>query len=97
MLLKMFTVYDSKAEAYLPPFYLPAAGAAVRHFTDTASDPNHAFGRHPGDYTLFQVGVFDDQHASFSILDAHVNLGTALELRSAEQPDLPLLNEMKAG
>lgn len=79
MLLKMFTVYDSKAEAYLPPFYLAASGQAVRTFADTANDPNHAFGKHPSDYTLFEIGVFDDQHASFNILDAKISLGTAQE------------------
>lgn len=94
MLLKMFTIYDSKAEAYLPPFYLSASGQAIRHFSDTASDPNHAFCKHPSDYTLFEVGIFDDQHASFKILDAKISHGTALELQT--EPPLPFDKLKKA-
>jgi hypothetical protein len=99
MLLRMFTVFDSKAEAFLPPFYLAAVGQAIRHFSDTASDPQHAFGRHPDDYTLFQIGTFDDQHASFDILESKISLGTALELLNPDRlpSEPPLLKEMKAG
>lgn len=98
MLLKIFTVYDCKAEAYLPPFYLSAVGQALRHFADTANDASHPFGKHPADYTLFQIGQFDDQHASISMLEAKISLGTALEALdlapSEVQPSL--LDKMKA-
>lgn len=88
MLLQMFTVYDSKAEAYLPPFFMAARGAAVRSFSDTCNDPTHAFNQHPEDYTLFHLGQYDDQHATFDISDAKTSLGLALDF--VKQLDLPL-------
>ena len=61
MISKMYTVFDSAAGAYLPPFYQPSRGAAVRVFRDTANDENSMIGKHPGDYTLFEIGEYDDQ------------------------------------
>jgi len=63
MKLHIFTVYDSKAQAYLPPFFLPNTAIATRTFTNAANDKGHAFGANPADYTLFHVGHFDDDTA----------------------------------
>lgn len=79
MKLKMFTVFDSKAEAYLPPFYMQSTGQALRSFEDTCNDETHAFHKHPADYTLFELGVWDDENCQFSLHDANVNLGNAIE------------------
>ena len=35
-------------------------GAAQRMIGDMVSSEGHAFNRHPEDYTLFEVGTFDD-------------------------------------
>jgi len=63
MLLKMFSIYDAKAKAYFPPFYLVNSAMAVRVLSDCVNDPSHAFSRNPSDYSLFEVGVFDDSNA----------------------------------
>jgi hypothetical protein len=80
MLLQVFSVYDSKAEAYLPPFYIPAIGAAIRHFSDSANDPQTAFHKHPEDYGLFHLGSFDDNLCSFDLLPTPLHLGLAQDL-----------------
>ncbi len=93
MIHQMFTVFDSKAEAYLPPFYMQTRGAAIRAFQDTVNDPNHAFNKHPADYTLFIIGEFDDSTAAFNIHDVRKSCGNALEFKieaHIPQPTLPL-------
>lgn len=60
MILKIFSVYDSKAKAHLPPFFLPEEGMAIRTFKDCINSKEHQFGAHPEDYTLKQIGTFDD-------------------------------------
>lgn len=65
MNLECFAVWDSKAMAYLPPFFMPNAAMALRVFTDCVNDPAHQWGRHPEDYTLFFVGRFDTLLGSF--------------------------------
>lgn len=71
MIFKIFSVFDEKAAAYLPPFYLPTTPMAVRSFADCVNDPGHAFGKHPQDFTLFELGSFDDSSAEFRELDKH--------------------------
>lgn len=60
MIHKMYSVYDSKGDSYTPPFYDHAEGRALRTFADCCNDPEHQFGKHPEDYTLFDMGQFDD-------------------------------------
>lgn len=60
MLQILFSIYDSKAECYLPPFSYPAVGQGIRMFTDLAADREHPIGRHKSDYRLCRVGEFDD-------------------------------------
>lgn len=78
MLIKMFTVYDSKAEAYMQPFFMQSVGAALRAFSDTVNDPSHAFSKHPEDYILFELGTYDDATASIQ-QNAPRSLGVAIE------------------
>lgn len=79
----MFTVYDSKAKAYLPPFYQVMTGQATRIFKNSADDPKHQFGANPEDYTLFHLGEFDDDNAKFEIKKTPESLGTAQEFQTA--------------
>lgn len=71
------TVYDMKTEAYLRPFFAMTTGEAIRTFTDSIADPQSMFNRHPADFTLFKIGVYDD---SLGVLTScpPENLGNAL-------------------
>lgn len=61
-----FSIYDSKAECFSPPFFRPAPGQAIRDFTDLANDPNTTIGKHPSDYGLYRIGEFDDGNGSIT-------------------------------
>ncbi len=75
---RMFVVFDSKARAYLPPFFMPEAGQAVRVFSDMCNSDDHAFGKHPEDYTLFEIGTFDDREGKVLQLKASITHGVGL-------------------
>jgi len=79
----IFTVYDSKAEAYLQPFYAVTVEVAKRNIRTAMSDASHQFSLYPGDYTLFEIGSFSDATGNLERLEAKVNHGTALELGRA--------------
>jgi hypothetical protein len=81
MLLHVFTVRDSKAEAYLQPFYVPNESVARRAMTDCIEDDNHAFGKHPEDYALYALGVYDDSNGKFELLDAPQHLVNLVDLK----------------
>jgi len=61
MKIMAYSVFDKAVDSFLPPFFVPAKGAAIRSFTDALRDPQHPFAKHHEDYVLYEVGVFDDQ------------------------------------
>lgn len=94
MLWKMFTVYDSKAECYLQPFFFKARGEAIRSFTESCNDNKNQLCRHAGDFTLYELGEYDDHSADFLPLNNHVNLGKAIEFQTGSNGELDLQTEM---
>lgn len=81
MKLKIFSVYDAKAEAYMTPFFLQTKGQAIRGFMDLVSDKNTNVAKYPEDFTLFELGEYDDGRGSFVSHQTPISLGTALELK----------------
>jgi len=82
---RIFVIFDSKARAYLPPFFMPEAGQATRLFSDMVNDGSHAFSKHPEDYTLFEIGTFDDREGKLLQLKASITHGVGLAFLA---PDL---------
>ncbi len=99
MNFKVYSVYDSKAKAFLPPFYLPMEGMAVRTFSDCINSDSHQFGAHPEDYGLFTLGEFDDQSGIMdTIIPEIVRTGLSLVQESPKEEDqLDMLEESSAG
>ena len=81
MFYKVFTVYDAKAECYMQPFTMRSRGEAVRAFEQSANDPQNNIGRFAEDFTLFEIGEYDDATGRMSQFDALVALGCAIEYR----------------
>ncbi len=60
MKLNIYSIYDTASGLYSRPFFTQSDGEATRSFTDIATDAEHPIGKHPADYTLFRLGIFDD-------------------------------------
>lgn len=63
MIIKLFSVFDSKAACFGQPFPDHYEAAAIRNFRDAVNDgsnPNNLWHKHPEDFSLFQVGEFDN-------------------------------------
>lgn len=58
-MLTMFAIRDRSARAFITPFFLPTRQMAEREFGYASLDKTHAFGRHPDDYSLYELGEFD--------------------------------------
>lgn len=85
MKLKVFAVFDDKARAYLPPFFMPEVAMAVRVFGDCLADAEHQFGKHPEDYTLFLFGSFDCGTGAFEMLVNVSVLANGVQLKKDVQ------------
>lgn len=59
LIATLFSVYDSKAEHFLPPFASHNAETAKRQFQYSAQSEGHEFNTFASDYTLMEVGTFD--------------------------------------
>jgi len=57
--MKLFSIYDKKAEGYKPPFAVPTVGEAERSFLDACNAEGTDLHLHPEDYQLWLVGIFD--------------------------------------
>lgn len=79
MKLKIFAVYDSKVAAYMQPFFMRTTGEALRAWGTTAADTSTQFNKYPGDFSLFEIGSFNEETGEVKALPARINLGTALE------------------
>lgn len=76
---KVMSVFDSKVEGYLPPQVFVTVAVAVRSFKFAANSEGNDFSRFAADYTLFEIGEWDDQAGTMQMHEAKVNHGTALE------------------
>lgn len=81
MRLNVYTIFDVASGMYMRPFFMQSDGQATRAFKDIATDADHEIGKHPEDYSLFRIGIFDDNKGTLSPEDKEC-LCTALEMVS---------------
>lgn len=79
MQLFIYSIYDEKVESFSQPFFAATNPAAIRVFTDLANDNNSTISRHPQDYTLYQIGKWDDHTGKIETMENANNLGRANE------------------
>lgn len=95
MKLKVFSVHDVKAEAFLPPFFLPNTQMAVRVFADGANDATHMFCKHPGDFHLFELGEWNGETSEFDLYASPKSLGLALIHKKVDLVDEAQIDMLK--
>lgn len=84
MKLTIYSVYDTAAGLYSRPFFTQTDAEARRSFNDIAMDAEHPIGKHPEDYSLFRIGIFDDNTGLLSN-EANECLCTGLEMVAASR------------
>lgn len=88
MKTKAFAVYDSKAKFFDKPIYLRNSAEAIRAFETEANSGKSAISQYPADFTLFEVGEYDDETGLLTSEKAHINLGCALQYKK-QSPTTP--------
>jgi len=79
--MKLFTVYDSKAHYYSDPHMARNSAEAIRDFAQEANNHKSKICAYPADYTLFEIGEWDDQSGVVTMHKTHINLGIAQEFK----------------
>lgn len=57
--MRMFAIYDVKAEIFTAPHFMRTVGEAVRGFSMEVQNPDSMLSKWPDDYVLYEVGEFD--------------------------------------
>lgn len=77
----VYSVFDAKAEGFLPPIFVDAKGIVMRMFVAAANDSSHDFCKFAEDYTLFELGEFNDRTGYMDLYDGPRSVATALSVR----------------
>jgi hypothetical protein len=66
MKLIICSVRDRATEVFSRPFYVATAAQAIRTFTDEVnrSADDNQFNKHPNDFDLYELGLFNDETGS---------------------------------
>ncbi|WNK13759.1 MAG: nonstructural protein [Microvirus sp.] len=94
---KVFTVYDSKIGLYNTPFHLLSTGEALRGWAEIVNDPESKICKYPEDFTLFELGEYDQETGRFHNLNTPLSLGLAVQAKYKPTTDAPLLAGIKEG
>jgi len=84
-MLKIFTVYDSKAGYHQTPFFMVSTGAAQRGFITILNDPQAPQCLYPADFTLFEIGTYNEETGEILPHDTMINLGNGLHMKGKYQ------------
>jgi len=87
MQVKLYSIYDKKAQTYAPPFAYPYHGQAIRAFSDLVQDQRSSVNKHPGDYALFFLGEYDDNTGELISLQKPEHLSEAQEYLLKQTPE----------
>lgn len=79
--MKIYSIYDSKAEAYIRPMFSDNKGTMTREFIKAVNDTNSFMNSTPEDFTLFEIGEWDERTGSIKVYESKVSLGCAVEYK----------------
>lgn len=83
-----YTLHDVKALQYNPPFFTMNDALARRMVSELVMDPNTTVGRHPSDFKLYKIGMYDDATGIFDRLSIAEHVVDCIALVPARQPSL---------
>lgn len=87
MILKVFSVRDDKAKSYLQPFFMINEEVAIRAIQNTLTDESHQFAQHPHDFSLYDLGAYDDQTGMFEVNKAPEYVAHIVDLYPEKKGD----------
>lgn len=64
MKLHMYAIHDGAVNAYGTPFFVFNDAVASRVFDDLCANDSTDVYRHPSDFALYHIGLYDDESGS---------------------------------
>jgi hypothetical protein len=79
MIFKCFSIFDSKIGSYSKPVFLRSKGEAIRAVTSEVQSKESELSKYPADFTLFEVGEYDDDTGTMIPAAANISIGCCIE------------------
>lgn len=86
----VFSVFDAKVGAYAQPFFMRSRGEALRGWQDVANDASTQICKYSSDFSLMEIGEYDDSTGQFTNTPTPLSLGTAAQFKRAPADVTPL-------
>ena len=77
---KLYVLHDSKSETYTAPTVNPARGQAIRSFSDAVNEGKGVLSDHPEDFTLFEIGDYDELKGEITLYPAKQSVVNGLDV-----------------
>lgn len=90
MKMNIYGIFDRAIAAYGRPFFMQTDGQAIRAFHDDAVSAESVVSKHPEDYSLYIIGIFDDQAGEIEPVSPRC-IARAHELVARERASKPLV------
>ena len=76
-IIRMYSVFDMKVEAFRQPFFFRTKGEALRAWSDLVNDSQSEINAHPEDYVLYEFGTMDSSTGKMEVHDTPLVVGAA--------------------
>jgi len=81
MLHKLYVIFDNASGLYASPTLAVTEAEVRRNFSTIVNAEGNAISANPQDFSLYELGIFDNETGKFSLLDTPTRVMTALELK----------------
>lgn len=88
----IYSVYDAKVKYFHFPMFMRNRGEALRSWAQVANDEKSTICAHPSDFTLMELGEFDDQTAQITMHSVPESLGLAIQFKQAPETNSSLFD-----
>lgn len=79
--MKLYSIFDSRAEKWSAPMALDNVASAFRGFDQAVNDPSTDLNRYAEDYTLFELAEFDEVDGVLKPYESPISVAKAIGLR----------------
>lgn len=79
MLMNVYSIYDTKGDYFVPPWFSRTHADAIRDFAKAVGTPGSPMGDHPADFELRCIGTWDDLAGEIRPHEDHKVLGIGID------------------
>lgn len=85
MINNVYAIFDIKSESYTQPSFMQNDAVARRSVHHLIENPGSTYHSHPEDYTLYNLGTYDERTGTFDLLTDYYPVAKFLDIIAEKQ------------